>query len=200
MDTRDEQRAWLAQVIAATGIPPTTLAQRAGLSATTLTRFLNSPEHASALSARTIAAVEKLSGIPYGAQIRPGIIKEDDATPFEAGPSNILPIDLKASLRGNALHSWTLNTRALETAGYQPGDILIVDLNEPPAPGDVVCFQLYDFRAMHAETLFRLYQPPFLYAATMDRLLGAPILIDNNVGIKGPVVMSVRPRQRRLAA
>ena len=52
MDPREDQRAWLARVIAETGIAPTTLAIKAGLAPTTLTRFLNNPEHATALSAR----------------------------------------------------------------------------------------------------------------------------------------------------
>jgi len=78
--------------------------------------------------------------------------------------------------------------------------VLIVDMNEPAEPADVVCAQVYDFRRMTGETLFRLYEPPYLYAATFDRSQGAPILIDKSVGIKGPVILCLRPRTARRAA
>jgi len=104
MDVRDEQRGWLAKVIEATGIAPTTLAQRAGLAPTTLTRFLNSPEHASALSGRTISAVEKLTGIRYGAwpELRPALLREDDAAPYEAGGAGSFPAHVARMLEGGA--------------------------------------------------------------------------------------------------
>ncbi len=195
MDTRDEQRAWLSKVIASTGIPPTTLAQKAGLAPTTLTRFLNNPEHASALSARTISSVEKFTGLRFGGNPEAVGFQESEATPFDFGSDEELADRVKAIMRGNSSHPWVLRTRALEIAGFHPGDVVLVDLNAEPIAGDVVCAQLYDFNKMRAETVFRLYEPPYLQGSTFDRTQMAPILIDKNVGIKGPVVFLLRPRR-----
>ena len=196
MDPREDQRAWLARVIAETGIAPTTLAIKAGLAPTTLTRFLNNPEHATALSARSIAAVENITNIRYASEIRPRLLRASEADLYEPEASTPLAKRVQAMLSGN-LNAWTLRSRALETVGFMPGDIVIVDLGEVAQPGDAVCAQIYDAHALKAETVFRLYEPPFLHAATFDRLQSAPILIDQNVGIKGPVVMSIRPRLAR---
>jgi hypothetical protein len=197
MDHRDEQRAWLESIVASTGLAPTTLATRAGLAPTTLTRFLNDPDHVNALSARTVAAVEKLSGQRFAAPgTAPSLLREPEATPYDAGAA---PSDLAEHVRAiaamsNSLTIWTLRSRALEALGYFPGDILLVDLNGEPRRGDIVCAQIYDWPHMRAETVFRLYEPPYLAAATSDRALAAPKLIDKNVGLKGPVLLSVRGR------
>ncbi len=200
MDTRAEQLRWLSRVVSETGIAPTTLATKAGLAPTTLTRFLNNPDHATALSARTISAVENATGISYGAAIRPRLYRPQEAESYALDQSGPLAARIQAMLNGSNLNAWTLKTRALETVGFVPGDIVVVDLGEPALPGDAVCAQIYDAKAMRAETVFRLYEPPFLHAATFDRLQSAPILIDGNVGIKGPVIMSIRPRLARREA
>lgn len=200
MDPRDEQRAWLARVVADTQIAPTTLAVKSGLAPTTLTRFLNNPEHATALSARTIAAVETFTGIPYGTTVRPRLTRGIEAEAYAGEGGSPLAKRVQSLLTGTNLNAWTLKTRALETVGFMPGDIVVIDLGEPAQAGDAVCAQIYDTKAMRAETVFRLYEPPFLHAATFDRMQSAPILIDGNVGIKGPVVMSIRPRLAGRAA
>ncbi len=200
MDTRDEQKAWLGKVLAETGLAPTTLATKIGLAPSTLTRFINSDEHGSALSHRTISAVEKFTGIAYGADLRPRLLRQDDAAAFSPSDAGGAADHVAALLRAGSVTAWTLRSRALEAVGFVPGDVMIVDLNEPPQPGDAVLAQVYDFKSMRAETLFRLYEPPFLYAATLDRAHSAPILIDEKVGVKGPVILSIRPRLARLAA
>ena len=68
-------------------------------------------------------------------------------------------------------------------------------MNAEARPGDIVCAQLYDFVRMKAETVFRIYEPPYLCTATFDRDNMTPVLIDKNVGIKGPVVLSLRGRR-----
>jgi SOS-response transcriptional repressor LexA len=88
-----------------------------------------------------------------------------------------------------------LRSRSLESAGYMPGDILMVDLNGRPEPGDVVCAQIYD-RSGKAETIFRIYEHPFLVAATLDGRLMKPHLVDNDrVVIRGVVIASLRERR-----
>jgi SOS-response transcriptional repressor LexA len=93
---------------------------------------------------------------------------------------------------------WTLRSRALEVAGYLPGDVLIVDLNARPDDGDVVCAQVYE--RDNAETLFRIYEAPYLQAATYQRGLFKPLLVDGRrVVLRGVVVASIRPRLSQLA-
>jgi hypothetical protein len=196
MDPREEQRAWLESVIAQTGIAATTLASRAGLAPTTLTRFLNNPTHSSALSARTLAAVEKVTGLRFGGLAPSRSLREPEAQPYDpaAAPPELAERLQRLVGAANGLTLWTLRGRALETIGYLPGDILLVDLNAPPRRGDVVCAQVYDFETMRAETIFRLYEPPYLVAASADRRLITPRLVDENVGLKGPVLFSFRGR------
>jgi hypothetical protein len=201
MDPRDEQRAWLLDLLAQTREAPTALAQRAGLAPTTLTRFLNNPQHATALSARTISAVEKAAGVRFGAS-PPAALRDSEADPFayEASEASISSIVRAAVGSANGIDPWTLRSRALEAAGFLPGDILIVDLNADPKPGDVVCAQVYEWARGKAETVFRVWEPPSLVSATFDPTLRKPLFVDhNNVTIKGVVIASIRTRQARAA-
>lgn len=196
MDPRQEQRAWLEAVIAQTGVAPTTLAVRAGLAPTTLTRFLNDPQHGSALSARTISAVEKATGLRYGAASARVEARGAEADAMDQREiSRDLARHLEALTSGsNAISAWVLRARSLETIGFVPGDLLVVDANEAPRRGDVVRAQINDWRTMKPETIFRVFEPPYLVAATFDRYQVAPRLIDKEVAIKGPVVLTIRPR------
>jgi SOS-response transcriptional repressor LexA len=95
------------------------------------------------------------------------------------------------------LDPWTLKSRALESAGYLPGDILLVALGETPVAGDIVCAQIYDWNAGKAQTVFRLFQPPYLIAATTEASLLRPHVVDDEkVVIKGVVMNSLRGRPR----
>jgi transcriptional regulator with XRE-family HTH domain len=48
---------------------------------------------------------------------------------------------IAAFIGGLVAEAWQLRTRALELAGYLPGDIVVVDRNLEPRPGDVVVAQ-----------------------------------------------------------
>ena len=100
----------------------------------------------------------------------------------------------------NSITAYRLESRALECAGFQPGDTMIVDLNAGPQPGDVVCAQIYDYARALADTVFRVYEPPYLVSATFDARLRRPLVLDQHlVDIKGVVVASLRARQARAA-
>ena len=91
--------------------------------------------------------------------------------------------------------AWTLKSRALELAGYRPGDILFVQLGTPALKGDVFCAQIYDWHAQRTETVFRIFQPPYLVAATADAELLRPYGADEeSVVIKGVVLHTLRSR------
>jgi SOS-response transcriptional repressor LexA len=196
MDPRDEQRQWLAKLLAATNEAPTALALRAGLAPTTLTRFLNNPEHATALSARTISLLEKATGLRYGSAM-PQLLREREAEPYKFDEAADIVGDMVASVvgRANGVDPWLLRSRALEAAGYKDGDVLIVDLNAAAKPGDVVCAQVYEWSKGKAETVFRIWEPPALVSATHDASLRRPLIVDQDkIMIRGVVIASVRRR------
>jgi hypothetical protein len=92
---------------------------------------------------------------------------------------------------------WKLTTRALELAGYIPGDVVRLDMKAPPQAGDAVFAQVYNFERGNAETRFRLFDPPYLVTRTMDPgVNNRPLYIDGErVLIIGPVVRTVRMRK-----
>ncbi len=202
IDTRDQQRAWLNAVLARTGLNATQLASKSGLAITTLTRFLNNPQHSSALSMRTISAIERETGIRYGENGPPAGFRETEAEPFTPGEQDPVAavVDHLRTI-ANGMDPWVMKSRALESAGIQPGDILLVNLNRQPAAGDIVCAQVYDWTRGKAETVFRIWEPPYLVAATMEPKLRRPMIVDNeHILIKGVMEFSMRPRLGRTAA
>jgi plasmid maintenance system antidote protein VapI len=62
-DPADEQRVWLRAILERLKIENGALAQKAGLAQPTITRFLNDKTATHALSARTIAAIKRASGM-----------------------------------------------------------------------------------------------------------------------------------------
>jgi hypothetical protein len=207
--SKEELRTWLSDVLARTGETPSGLARRAGLATTTLTRFLNDPD-ANMLGMRSVAKIAHVAGIqPAGvprlaASNGPARgMAEDEAAPYVAeavGDPTTRAIEALIAGR-NATDPWVLRTRALEAAGYLPGDIVIVDLNRPPQARDIVCAQDYRWNEGKAETVFRIYEPPYLVAACHDlelqEKLRRPLVVDNDrVIIKGVVTDLLRPARR----
>ena len=92
---------------------------------------------------------------------------------------------------------WRVWSRALELAGYLPGDAVLVASTVPPIAGDVVCVQIFDDKTGAYRTRLRLYQPPHVVTSTMDRKVQAePVVVDNDrVWIWGTVIRSVRKRR-----
>lgn len=200
-DTAAQHRAWLRQVALQTGKPLTRIAKEVGIAPSTLTRPLREGEDGtSTLHANTIEKISAHTGIAppsaaARAQRRPVRGLSEEAVPFVADNS---PIDaaVRALTGGsNAAVPWTLKTRALEGAGYLPGDIVILDLNAAAGPGDAVCAQVYDWRGGTAETVWRLYDPPVLVGAPRDiDQRPKPLVVDNDlVVIKGRIRASLRP-------
>jgi hypothetical protein len=200
---RRKQLAWIQAILATNRWTPTRLAREAGISQSTLAKFLGDPLNAAHLSSRSVEQIAGVSPLaPYSTELPPGRgFGEADAQPFDATDSDDLVAKAVLAAKGGRNHvdPWVLRSRAIESAGYIPGDVLIVDLNATPADGDIVCAQVYD-RAGNAETVFRLLERPFLAAATLERRHIRPLLIDDEqVVVRGVVVASVRPRFSRLA-
>lgn len=109
-----------------------------------------------------------------------------DATRIEAALTALAPDRPHASL-------WQCKGRALELAGYRPGDMLVADLEAEAKAGDVVVAQLYDWTVGSARTVLRIFQPPYLVAAAADPVKYRPELVDNErVVVKAVVVASFR--------
>ena len=201
-DERARHTAWLNWIGERTGKSDTALAKDAGQSENTLTRFRS--REGAVLSGLTIRLICELTGLPgpetYLLPNTGGLSEE--AAPFHAaiakGDDAMVGRLVAHALRdrGNAA-PWVLKSRAIEGAGYLPGDILISDAAVLPQAGDIVCAQIYDLRSGSAETVFRLYEPPYLISASNETLLRKPLLVDNErVIVMGTVTETFRPRRR----
>lgn len=199
---RDQLRDWLRAVLLHLGWSGSDLAKRIDRVPSTINRFMNDPGALHSLSARTLKDIEMATGFaPFvypGAQRSRGV-SEPDAAPFIYGGAgdNALDVAVRAAIAGAAgVDPWTLRSQALITAGFLPGDVLLVSLNERPRAHDVVCAQIYDWASGKAETVFRIYEPPYLVAASASFELMKPLVVDDErVVIKGVVLQSLRPRR-----
>lgn len=196
---RRKQIAWVNAVLVYRQWNRSRLAREGGFSHSTLSKFFNDKEDIAQLETTIVEKIARVGGIPpyqTEAPERARGLAESEATPYTASPSDPVAAAIAALKAGrNGLDPWVLQSRALETAGYVPGDILMVDLNAEPKDGDAVCAQVYD-RQGKAETVMRLYEDPFLVAATNDKHLMRPLLVDRDrVMVRGVVVASMRPRR-----
>lgn len=196
-ETRAEVRTWLLRVKAATGWSWTKIARTAGVAPSTLTKAVK-PDHPHAMSTTTLTKISRGTGVPMppdlGAPATEGFT-ETEAAPYI--PEGRPDIDrLLAEYTGDDanLVPWELATRALELAGYLPGDVVVLDMGATPRPGDIVCAQVYDFAHDTARTIWRRFDPPYLIPATTDPGAQKPEQLDR-AKVKGVVVMSLRPRR-----
>lgn len=191
--------AWIDWVQSRTGLGDTSLAEQAGLEKNYLYRKRN----VSPLNPAKIRQIVDFTGLPGpDTYLLPGIVGlSEEATRFDDAAADVDPAiaDVVRHLikdRPNAA-AWTLNTRALEGAGYLPGDIVITDAKALPFSGEAVCAQVADAKAGTAETIFRILERPYLVAASSDPALRKPLLIDDDrVIVVATVVQSFRPRRR----
>ncbi|MES2671582.1 MAG: hypothetical protein V4673_14355 [Pseudomonadota bacterium] len=188
-----QHRDYVQLVVDKTGVKPTKLATEIGVAPSTLTRLLNEPDNGKAtLRATTLAKLESFSGIPAPTLElpegeRPVQGFREDATPYRETGDSSLSVVIKAIV-GNRknIDPWTIQTRALECAGFMPGDTVLVDLSRMPRAGEACCAQVLDWRGGKADTIMRVYEPPYLVAATFDATLRKPQLVDDQrVIIKG---------------
>jgi len=205
-ELRKKQKNWIEAVLSAKGWTRTDWARQASVDPSTLSKFFNDPQNTQILGATTVARLESVSPIKaYETLMAPryGGLAETEAFAYEPQSSdNDDTATAVAAIKAkrNAVDAWVLSSRGLEAIGYCPGDVLLVDLNGAPKSGDIVCAQLYT-RPGNAETVFRIFEPPYLVAATLDRALTKPLLIDNDqVGVRGVVIASIRPRTTRKAS
>lgn len=195
------QRAWLQEVVKATGMKPSQLAGVAGVSDTTLTRLLNNPTYRHTLTQLTIDRIKEKFQVPGPeefAAVKGGIIGLGEAERLDVSALPAATARVIAAMLADrsSVEAWRLKTPALEQIGYLPGDVLMVDLRADPKPQDAVCAQVLDYTRGGLHTVFRVYDPPFLVGASSDRTAYKPLLVDNDrVIVKGVVVESLRPHR-----
>lgn len=192
-NVRQKHLDWINFILASTGWSQHRLAKEADLSASALNKFLKDPTNSRTLNSFSVEKLERASGVPLGRTA--GSFAEKDGPHYEIELIDDLGSVAHAMKQGrNGVDAWLIKTRALELAGYLPGDTLIVDQSVTPQHGDVVVAQLYD-RNGDAETVVRIYEGSFLIAATTDPALLSPIFINKDVLIRGVGITSFRNRR-----
>lgn len=191
---RTSIRLWLRRILDAKHWTPHRLAKEAGLGPATVHRALHDARFMPSLS--TIEKIALASGmsLPRGlgssaSGPAPGF-GEPEAVPMaESTKASPPSLDPDRSV-------WRLVTRAVELAGYLPGDSVVVDQSVTPVAGDLVCAQVYDLGGDSAETVFRIYHPPYLVSHSLDRDVSRkPLVVDNErVRIAGTVISMARVR------
>lgn len=199
-DTKRDLKNWVRALADHTGLAPSALGKRAGMSGTTVTRFLASDDD-SMLSTDKIAMLAKYAGVrPHEYPNRRGGFSEAEAEPYRE-PEVLNAIDGSARairelcMGRNGRDPWTIRTAVLDLAGILPGDVVIVDLAKQAKSGDLVCAQVYDWRADRAETIMRMYDPPFLVSQSHTLPSTKPLMVDDDaVVIKGVIDAVIRIR------
>lgn len=194
-DLREQQLAWLENITTSTNMTITDIARRANLNPSTLTRFRAKNESGHTLTSRTVKKIENVTGIPaYEARLRRpqlAYFSEEEAEPYKIDTTTKEPLleALKTVVsRSNDMDLWLLKAPVLQAAGYNQGDVILVDRAIPPRSGDAVCAQIYDWRRGTAETVFRIFRAPYLLTALVAGEPGMPLIVDDeNVVIKGVI-------------
>jgi hypothetical protein len=100
-----------------------------------------------------------------------GVEKEPPRNGFAEGDLAVYDAPLPGQAEKPALGRgrWRVTSRALDLAGFMPGDLVEFDLTDDrPAPGEVVVAQHYSSDGRQATTLLRIYEPPYLVRASSD--------------------------------
>ncbi len=189
-DGRKEVVGWIDSIKVAHGVEIPAIANKARVSASTIYRYYDesyefSPSYSvlRKIARAWGAALPKIEGLEA-----PGFAESEmDQIDAREGYDEIVA--------GPNQGRWRIETRALELAGFVPGDIALFDQTVTPRRGDVVCAQVLDGRG-GAITRLRLYQAPYLVTATMDpRVSDQPLYVDSErVTVWGTMVRMLRVR------
>lgn len=193
MRDRDEIKTWLLGVIERTGESPSALARRAGISSSTLTRFL-ARDDSPLLSSTTIALINTAIGASGAspAEAAPGL-PSHEAAPFRDSVGATATAARELTAGHPTRTTWLQKSDALDLRGILNGDILIVEQITSAAPGTIVCARAFDLQRAGSGTIFRVIEPPYLVAASLNPMWRKPMLIDNErVVIVGVVTHVLR--------
>lgn len=183
---RAAMRSWLTDVMRRTGLRPTPLAKRAGISPSTLTRFL---EGGSAILDRvTLRKIADAAGVPA-----PG-------DPAQSGfAEDLVQIDDDTPIDNPNRYTKAVGSRALELVGFLPGDEVEFDMSATPVAGDVVEVQVYTPGSLiGAETKLRVYDPPYVVPRSIDPAIKpTPFFVDGERVRIAAVAVALRRHLRK---
>ncbi|RJG46475.1 XRE family transcriptional regulator [Mesorhizobium sp. DCY119] len=168
-----------------TGIPVNTLGNYVrGIVAEPPASNLVKIAKACGVSASWLMGLEKSGSSPIG-------ISAGDVEAYEGQPIVFGSKAAKSHCR------WRVASRALELAGYLPGDLLEFDLGGRPSRGEPVVAEVRN-ETGEVSSVLRLFQPPVLTAHTADPTIDArPIQLDPaeaRVKVLGAFIRMVRER------
>lgn len=172
---REALADWLTTNLKRRGLTQNQLAHESGVPVSTINRIANQ-------KAKTRPDPETLEALASFFGEDPPFISGSSVA---AGRSFVSPEATRQAQSprdaGNSIETWTLHTNVLEAAGYQPGDVLFVDVSANPADADLVCATIHNFKTGRVETVFRFYYAlpvPILVASSLDPQHRRPILVD----------------------
>lgn len=184
---REALRDWIRQGIShhPTVKSATGLASHLGIATTTITKFLNDPGYKHTPSTPTIALLEREFGSraprSAGFEEGPATFQRIEGVEIDVGK---LPKSLQAAIKAlgaerKTLEVWRIDTDLLDSYGFHPGDLVMIDPHEYVKAGDAV-LAITETR----RPLFRILQKPFLVAKSEP-----PIVVDDRTTIlKGKIV------------
>ena len=169
------------------------IATRAGLSPTTIYRWLDPDAHfVMSLSKLKQVADAFEEPLPAGLGDVGRVAGFSEELTAFAGASPALQAKPEAD-HGR----WILNSEVLNLEGFRPGDVLDFNFKLRPERGDIVVAQVRDNKLGTAQTVLRQYQPPFLLTRSSDPGIDpAPLTVDDkDVYIVGVFEQMVRLRR-----
>lgn len=193
---------WIRAVASYMNLSLSDLAVKAGLSPSTITRFMNDGSGKLTITERTLDAVANYTGVPKnvlpGHRSIPGL-GEGEAVPYQPHIEK-LPDWVETAIAAhkgnrNGIDAWIMKGWPLDLLGILPGDILLIDQNRRAKGGDIVCAQLTDLATGMTETVMRRYDPPFLTTHSAKSGPSRPEQVDDDrVIIMGVECGVIRPR------
>jgi len=187
-DLKDAKLRWLRNNLARAKRTPTQIANDAGLSPSTLLRYLK-PDYNRNVNDATIVKVAIALGVapPEEMGIEDSGFATQDVEPFDHAAKSAPTLSQTAS---NTATEYQVKSESLSLAGFMPGDILAVEHDAALSRGDIVLAEFHN-RAGKTETVLRVYEGPYLTARCLHP--PAPILIDGeNTRVIGKVVQCHR--------
>lgn len=184
---RESQRLFLQQCMDKTGLKASPLATAAGITPSTLTKFVSGVNEE--LQRRTIDRLAAYAGIP---SLYQSTEKPSEVVPFHG---NEVPANIGVPQGDDETFHMIVQGTALEDMGILPGDILTFDRNKTVEDGDVVAVQSYDMKRQQTELILRQYQAPFLVGRSRSDIKVLMLTEGGPQLIIGVLVRQVRDKQ-----
>lgn len=196
-------RGWIHSLMMQHRITASELARRANLSESTLTRLMNPQGPAFLPREATIAKIEKTFSVRR--PVMQNGNEEDGSAPGQKAGKD--PRSIAAGLleglqeldisSPDAINAYTVEDRALDLAGYLPGDIVLVDTARHPEAGDIVALRFRGPASDLNRITLRIFDHPFLSAHSTDAALRRPVLDDREkFELVGIVTTALRAQRR----